>query len=503
MRLHGVCARKREQSSRTPKKMSGTLNSVRGYLQGDGLAILPEMELALFAIGLFIFSGWKESWGRAWNAALALAGVAFSGYTVWIVHTRIAARGDFAGLNESVLADSSFVFFAAVLLAGTALAILLLVDEARVSARVHALMLTAAAGMLLMVSGVHLASIFVGFELVTGSVFLIAATMQTQQGGSGSAWISGPLLIAGVIASAILACGFVVLYRITGAANLGQIAFVFGLPAQKGGPPPYPLLTGVAFALVLAGICAKFAVLPFQPWNIAKDEGRGRAQRALVSGPVLVAAFVLLLRLAVVVFAIRSGYRRAAFVGLAVAAVLAGALSMLRRMPWPRFLGYAAVVQAGLLMLAAGAQNDDGLGAAAFLSLVVVFAVAGGFAAADAARDAQLPRRAEVICRAVLLATLAGVPLTAGFIARREAWNALRHAGPAYLAWISALAGVPVLYGGIRAIAANSDRSPDGSERQHGSLALLFVLTASVFVCLAAGLYSELFLRFARYAFGI
>src|SRR5579883_2177618 len=67
------------------------LTSVREYLQGGGLAILPEMELVLFALGLFLFSGWKDAAGRAWGASLALAGVVFSSYTVWIVHTRLAA----------------------------------------------------------------------------------------------------------------------------------------------------------------------------------------------------------------------------------------------------------------------------------------------------------------------------------------------------------------------------------------------------------------------------
>lgn len=482
------------------------LSSVREYLQGNGLAILPEMELALFAIGLFLFSGWKEAAGRAWSAALALAGVAFSGYTVWIVHTRIAARGDFAGLSESVLADSSFVFFAALLLAGTALAILLLADDGEQSPGVHALLLLAAAGMLLMVSGVHLASVFVGFELVTGSVILVAAAMQARPVAQASDWISARLLIAAVIATALLACGFLVLYRITGSANLGQIAFVFGIPAEKGAPAPYPGLTAAAFGLVLAGIFAKFAALPFQPWNLGRDEGGGRALRAFVSGPLLIAAFVLLLRLAVVVFPIRGGYRRTTFLGLAVAVVLAGALAMTRRRPWRQLLSHAAVVQAGLLMLAAGAQNDAGLGAAAFLSLVVIFAILGGFAVASAAP----PRAAGIISQAIVLAALAGVPLTGGYIARREAWTALHHAGSPWLAWVSALAGLPILYGGIRALLASASPRPSAHDLSGGSLAqaslslpALFVLTVCVFVCLAAGLYSEPFLRFARYAFGI
>ena len=482
------------------------LTIVREYLQGPGLAILPEMELVLFALGLFLFSGWKDAAGRAWSASLALAGVAFSGYTVWIVHTRIAARGDFAGLGGSVLADSSFIFFAAVLLAGTGLAVLLLADECEPSPSAYALLLLAAAGMLLMVSGVHLASIFVGFEWVTGSVFLVAALMQARPRASASGWISARLLMAAVIATALLACGFLVLYRITGSANLGQIAFVFGIPAAKGAPAPYPSLTAAAFGLVLAGIFAKFAVLPFQPWNGAKRHDLGRAMPAFVSGTVLIAAFVLLLRLAVVVFVIRSGYRRTAFLGLAVAVVLLGVLAIARRLTWRQFLGYAAVVQAGLLMLAAGAQNDAGLGAAAFLALVLIFAVSGGFAVASLAPS----RAAEAVSQAILIATLAGAPLTGGYIARREAWTALHHAGSPWLAWVSTLAGLPILYGGIRSLLSGgakplcTDELPAGvPEHTTLSLPALFVLTLSLFVCLAAGLYSEPFLRFARYAFGI
>jgi hypothetical protein len=109
-----------------------------------------------------------------------------------------------------------------------------------------------------------------------------------------------------------------------------------------------------------------------------------------------------------------------------------------------------------------------------------------------------------------LIATLAGAPLTGGYIARREAWTGLHHAGSPWLAWVSTLAGLPILYGGIRALLSGgakplcTDELPAGVPG-HTTLSLpaLFVLTVSLFVCLAAGLYSEPFLRFARYAFGI
>jgi hypothetical protein len=57
------------------------INAVRGFLSGDGALILPEMELVLFACGILLIDRWLSVNEKYWNAVLALAGTAFSGFT--------------------------------------------------------------------------------------------------------------------------------------------------------------------------------------------------------------------------------------------------------------------------------------------------------------------------------------------------------------------------------------------------------------------------------------
>ena len=101
------------------------LSALTDYLQGDGAVILPEVELTLFGLGILLIDftlGVKE---RYLNAGLALAGTAFSAYTVWKLRVPVAVNGSLLGFHDSVIVDPFFLFFAALFLAATALVILL------------------------------------------------------------------------------------------------------------------------------------------------------------------------------------------------------------------------------------------------------------------------------------------------------------------------------------------------------------------------------------------
>ena len=100
------------------------INAIRSYLQGDGAAILPEMELLLFGLGILLIDFWIERKEKYWNAGLALAGTIFSAFTIWKLRGAVVARGNFAGFHDAVLVDPFFLFFATLFLAATALVIL-------------------------------------------------------------------------------------------------------------------------------------------------------------------------------------------------------------------------------------------------------------------------------------------------------------------------------------------------------------------------------------------
>src|SRR5260370_35296819 len=96
------------------------LNSILSYVRGDGATILPEIELLLFGLGILVIDFWIEQKEKYLNAGIALTGTIFSAFTLWRLRGAVAARGDFAGFQDSVVVDPFFLFFATLFLAAPA-----------------------------------------------------------------------------------------------------------------------------------------------------------------------------------------------------------------------------------------------------------------------------------------------------------------------------------------------------------------------------------------------
>src|SRR5580704_12856924 len=153
------------------------INAVRGFLGGDGALILPEMELVLFACGILLIDRWLSASEKHWNALLALAGAAFSGFTLYVQHGKMQAlravnpeSPGLLGFRQSVLVDPFFLFFAFLFLAATVAVVLLSVRYLEIAEErrgaYYALLLFACVGAMLMVSGVDLTVLLLGLEIM-------------------------------------------------------------------------------------------------------------------------------------------------------------------------------------------------------------------------------------------------------------------------------------------------------------------------------------------------
>ncbi len=248
------------------------LSAFRTYMHGDGAVLLPEMQLFLFAIGTLAMDSWaantsSEKLGsnpvfqqNYWNPAIALAGIAFSALTLWMLRARIMQSGDLAGFHLTLVVDNYFVFFSALFLAATTLVILLSVNSSTISAvrqgRYFALLLFACMSMMLMISAVDLLTIFLAIEAAAISAYFLAATLGLSNRTPSAAV---RFVFSSALGSALVVYGFSLLYGLSGASNITQVARSAGEPAQrcKGHrtqPPKLP--TGVAdastFAIALA-----------------------------------------------------------------------------------------------------------------------------------------------------------------------------------------------------------------------------------------------------------
>lgn len=524
------------------------LNSVRVFLQGDGAVILPEMELLLFAIGILVIDYWVEEKEKYWNAGLAVAGTIFSTITLWMLHNQILVKGDLLGFSETALVDSYFLFFAILFLAATALIILLSVkyleieEERRGS--FYAFLLFACIGAMLLVSAIDLTVIFLGIEVMAFSLFALVGFSQESPLPKQAAQ---KYALTSVFSSGLLAYGFSLLYGVTGSTNIARIAQALGqrielvhallLSREHGAPAEHmreliqqripmamnfdprfvQFLPLLALILIGIGLAYKLAAVPFHSW----------APKAFGSSPVpvsafaitvpIVAVFALLLRFLVIVFAPLQDRWPHMIAVIAILSIAWTNLAALRQQNLKRLFTYAAISQIGYILLGLVAGNESGFTATTFSLLAYTFTLVGVFGVLTLFHRRYQPGETRddlngffyrnpsaALLFLVFVLSLLAIPGTSGFMSKYLIFKSLLETQHKSLAILSLVCLLPSLIYLPKLLARIWRKPPIGDEvipLPMGN-AEAIALGVALFVCLAAGLYAQPFVRLAHYAFG-
>jgi NADH-quinone oxidoreductase subunit N len=533
-------------------------------MHGDGAVLLPEMQLLLFAIGTLAMDSWasntssEKSEGnpafqqKYWNPAIALAGLAFSALTLWMLRARITQSGDLGGFHMTLVVDSYFIFFSTLFLAATALVILLSVNYTAISparqGRYYALLLFASTSMMLMVSAVDLLVIFLAVEAASISAYFLAATPGLSNRTPSAAV---KFLFSSALGSALVAYAFSLLYGLSGATNISQVAGVLAQRhnvakvialSREGGSHGLQMLQLLqsrlpeamhwhswtlealpmaAFLLVNVGMILKFAGAPFQQ----EDKGVNRETDFGIPSPVIlylsggyaIAAVALLLRSMFTIFADSQNIWWVIIAALAIAGISYGTFASLRQTNLERILVYLSLAQMSYVLLGVIAANEAAATAMTYYLFTYLFIVTGVFGvliavcgkntSAGVLKDLSGLRQRSPVTALLLimfLITLAGTPPTAGFFGRYYMFHALLETGHRYTAWFVAVSSLPVAYSYLRVgmYAWRGSKPETGSGPAAFGIPEAIVLGICVFVSLVGGLYAEPFTRMARYAFG-
>jgi NADH-quinone oxidoreductase subunit N len=532
------------------------LNSILTYLRGDGATILPEIELLLFGLGILVIDFWIEQKEKYMNAGMALAGTIFSAFTLWRLRAAVAARGDFAGFQDSVVVDPFFLFFATLFLAATALVILLSVKyleiEDEQEGEYYALLLFACLGMMLMASGTDLIVLFLGLETMALSFYVLTGFLRREKRSNEAAL---KYVLLGAFSSGILAYGFSILYGLTGTTNIRNIQAAFEprsalarviefshqrgplgdqarqilterYPAALHMDPSLlhqaPLFLVAAFVLVAVGLFFKIAAVPFHQWAPDVYEGAPTPVTAYVSVASKTASFALLLRLFTTAFAPSHETWIYLIAGIAVASLTWGNLAALTQTNVKRLLAYSSISHVGYILLGLLAWNESTGSLAktastgiAYYLLSYIFMTAGAFAVIIVLRQKGLigdeledlnglyqRSPAAAVLLLIFMLSLAGIPPTAGFMGKYFIFLSLIESHHPVLAVFAVLYIVPALYYYFRIVVHAWLKQPGEAPRPSMTSAQAVALGVAVFVTLAAGLYPEPFTRLAQYAFG-
>lgn len=333
--------------------------------------------------------------------------------------------------------DGLAVVFKLVILVAATLSLFMSVEEierrSAAGGEFVILVLLAAVGMMIMVSGVDLVVILLGLELMAVSFYILAGFTWVRETTSEGAL---KYVISGLFASALLMYGISLVYGAAGSTGLERLAVV-----GRGGAADALVLAGLAF--IACGLAFKMGAAPFQMWMPDVLEGAPTP----VAGYLAVGPKVAGLAVAARVFA--SGFPGWFAVwgpvwwALAALTVLWGNLAALAQDSLKRMLAYSSVAHVGYLLIAvvSSGNNPEATGPLAFYLLAYTFMNLGAFGALlwfERVTGTELSWRdlagfgrrypAMGAFFALFLLSLAGIPPTAGFPAKfwifLEGWRA-------------------------------------------------------------------------------
>jgi NADH-quinone oxidoreductase subunit N len=285
----------------------------------------------------------------------------------------------------------------------------------------YALMLTSAAGMVVLVAATNLVTLFLGLELLSIPLYVLCATeMRREQ----SLEAGLKYLIIGSVGSATLLYGLALLYGATGSTDYAVIA------REAGGVVSDPLfLTGIALTVV--GMAFKASVAPFHQWTPDVYHGAPTSVTAFMAVATKAAAFGVMLRFFDVALIDAQEDWAPALAALAAISIIVGNVGALGQSSLKRLMAWSSVAQAGYMLAGVVVSTRLGVQATVFYLGVYLFMNLAAFAVivqrerqtvwGDDIRGvqglgAQHPLSAAALTLAML--GLAGIPATAGFIGK-------------------------------------------------------------------------------------
>jgi NADH-quinone oxidoreductase subunit N len=408
----------------------------------DWLALSPTLALlALAAVTLLGAVIVPRAAVRAFSVVVSLTGFATSAALSAVVFERSSEGTPL--IAESMVRDR-FGAAAALLIAVVGICIVLLSfgDGRRDHVgEYYALIGASAAGMVFFVSSGNLMTLFLALEWFSIALYVLCA-LDTHRRESLEAGLK--YLIVGSFGSGILLFGCALVYGATG--ELGFTAI-----QQATGADDPMFVTGLA--MILAGLAFKVSAAPFHMWTPDVYQGAPTSVTAFMGAATKIAGMALMYRLLVTSFPEQSEIWSIAIAVLAVASLAIGNLAAIAQSNVKRMLAYSSVSHAGFLLIAVAADSEDGATALLYYLVPYAAATVGAFAVV-AAREREQRRPVTLasleglgwerpflgVSMWVFVLSMAGFPLTGGFLGKLFVFSAIYDAGWWWLVVIGVLA---------------------------------------------------------------
>jgi NADH-quinone oxidoreductase subunit N len=367
----------------------------------------------------------------------------------------------------------------------------------------YIMMLFSIVGMMILVSAVDLLSIYVGLELMSVPLYVLAGFRQSsRQSNEGSM----KYVIMGAFSSAILLYGISFIYGLTGTTDLAGIALALGDPATA-----VPALS-IAIVMLVAGFGFKIAGVPFHMWAPDVYQGAPTPVTSFMSTAPKAAAFAVILRVFLVALAPAYDQWVVVVIVIAVLSMAYGNYVALSQKSIKRMLAYSSIGHAGYALLGLVAGTHDGVASVLFYMAVYAFMNIGVFAVIvlvtingrgeliEDYRGLGKTNKLVAVLMMIFLFSLAGIPPMAGFMGKLYIFMALLDNGMVALAIFAVLMSAVAAYMYLRVIMVMYMKEPEGEFEMYRPICLCFVILIAAVATVWYGVFPRVLVELAQLA---
>ena len=448
----------------------------------DLIPVLPEIALALGAMFLLMAGVvLGERSAALINSTAILLLIVVAVLVVWV------PGGRHVLFNGSFVVDEYARFLKLLALTGSTGALLLSLDylyaERQEKFEYGILFLLATLGMLMLISAADLIALYLGLELMSLSLYVVAA-YERYNARSTEAGLK--YFVLGALSSGMLLYGASLIYGFTGTVNFAGIAKATSQGASIG------LIFGLVFLFV--GFCFKISAVPFHMWTPDVYEGAPTPVTAFFAAAPKVAGVAIFVRASMVAFHGIAHEWQQIIVFVSIASMALGAFAAIGQRNIKRLMAYSSIGHMGYALVGLDADSAQGVqGVLIYMSIYVTMTLGTFAVILSMRRDGKLvenigdlaglsrthPTMAFFL--AMLLFSLAGIPPLAGFFAKFYVFLAAINAGLYALAVIGVLTSVIGAYYYLAIVKIMyMDEPVKGFQSMPGALG--FVLTVSALI---------------------
>ena len=309
----------------------------------------PELILAVGALALLMAGAYARENTSGLVNGLAVCVIAVAGLWMWL------AGGQGTAFDGAFKQDDFARFMKLVTLLGSAVTLVMSIGYARAQRydnyEYPVLVMLSTLGMMLMISANSMISLYLGFELQSLALYVVAA-INRENARSSEAGLK--YFVLGALGTGMMLYGISLTYGFTGSVDFGRIA-----EAVSGSGHQVGVLFGLVF--ILAGLTFKISAVPFHMWTPDVYEGAPTPVTAFFAVAPKVATMALILRVVLEAFEPAAGDWQQVIVFISIASMALGSFAAIGQRNFKRLMAYSSIGHMGFCLVGLAANSEEGV----------------------------------------------------------------------------------------------------------------------------------------------